>query len=132
MSRENVEIARQVFDALNRGDLPAAMKHAAPGFVFDFSRSRGLDGGVYGRDEMSKFQEGLVGVWESVHWETEELIEVAGDRLVTVQTAHMRGRDDIAVQTRGAWLWQFRDGRIARVTFFQERHEALAAAGLSE
>ena len=43
MSEENVEIARQTFDALNRDDLPAAMKHAAPDFVFDFSRSRGLD-----------------------------------------------------------------------------------------
>ena len=67
-----------------------------------------------------------------MRWETEEFIEAAGDRLITVQTAQMRGRDDIVVQTRGAWLWLFRDGRIARVTFFQERREALEAAGLSE
>jgi ketosteroid isomerase-like protein len=132
MSGENVEMARRVFDALNRDDLPAAMKQAAPDFVFDFSRSRGLDGGVYERDEMPKFQEVLGGIWESTYWEVEEFIEAAGDQLVTVQAAYMRGRDDIAVQTRGAWLWLFRDGRIARVTFFQERREALEAAGLSE
>jgi hypothetical protein len=44
----------------------------------------------------------------------------------------MRGRDDIVVPTRGAWLWVFSDGLIARITFFQERHEALDAAGLAE
>ena len=67
-----------------------------------------------------------------MRWETEEFIEAARERLVTVQTANMRGRDDIVVSTRGAWLWLFRDGLIARVTFFQERDEALEAAGLSE
>ena len=133
MSQENVEIARHVFDAMNRDDLPAVMEHAAPDFAFDFSRSRSFEGREYGRDEiLASSEETLLGLWESVRWEPEEFIEATGDRLVTVQTAYMRGRDDIAVQTRGAWLWQFRDGRIARVTFFQERREALEAAGLSE
>jgi ketosteroid isomerase-like protein len=129
---QNVEIARQIFDALNRDDTPAAMKHAAPDFVFDFSRSRGLDGGVYGRDDWLKLAEAIAGLWESVRWEAEEFIEAPEDRLVTVQTAYMRGRDDIVVPTRGAWLWVFSDGLIARITFFQERHEALDAAGLAE
>jgi len=132
MSEENVEIARRVFDALTHDDLPAAMKDAAPDFVFDFSRSRGLDRGVYGHEEWLKAGEAALGLWESVRWEVEEIIEAAEDRLVTVQTAYMRGRDDIVVQTRGAWLWLFRDGRIARVTFFQERRDALEAAGLEE
>ncbi len=132
MSQENVEIARQAFDALNRDDPSFLMKHAAPDFVFDFSRSRSFDGGVFGLDEMPAFQEAFGGLWESMRWEPEEFIGAAGDRLVTVQTAYMRGRDDIVVPTRGAWLWLFRDGRVARITFFQERREALEAAGLSE
>ena len=103
MSEENVEIARQTFDALNRDDLPAAMKHAAPDFVFDFSRSRGLDGGVYGRDEWLKLAEAAAGLWESVRWETEEFIEAAGDRLITVRSTH-------TVQTLGLVepLWAIR------------------------
>ena len=132
MSEENVQIARQVFDAMTCDDLPAAMEHAAPDFVFDFSRSRSFDGGEYGRDEMPALQETFGGLWESMRWEPEEFIEAPEDRLVTVQTAYMRGRDDIVVSTRGAFLWLFRDGRVARVTFFQERREALEAAGLSE
>ena len=132
MSQENVEIVRQAFAAMNRDDLPAVMKLATPDFVFDFSRSRSFDGGEYGRDEMPALRETFGGLWESVRWEPEEFIEAAGDRLVTVQTAYFAGRDDIVVPTRGAWLWLFRDGRVARITFFQERREALEAAGLSE
>jgi ketosteroid isomerase-like protein len=132
MSRENIETARQVFDAMNRDDLPAVMEHATADFVFDFSRSRSFDGGEYRRDEMPAFQEAFGGLWESMRWEPEEFIEAPEDRLVTVQTAYMRGRDDIVVPTKGAWLWLFRDGRVARVTFFQERREALEAAGLTE
>ena len=132
MSQENVEIARQAFDALNRDDLPAVLELAAPDFVFDFSRSRSFDGGEYGREEMPVLQQSFGGVWESMRWEVEEFIEASGDRLVTVQTAYMRGRDDIVVPTRGAWLWMFRNGRVARITFFQEPREALEAAGLSD
>jgi ketosteroid isomerase-like protein len=132
MPQEKAEIVQDVFDALTRDDLPAAMKDAASDFVFDFSRSRSFDGGKYRRDEMQGFQEDFGGLWESVTWEVEELIEAGEERLITVQTAHMRGRDGIVVPTRGAWLWLFRDGRIARVTFFQERREALESAGLAE
>lgn len=133
MSQEDVEIVHQVFDALTRDDYPAAMKLAAPDFVFDFSRSRSFEGAEYGREEMAVLRQNFGGgFWESTQWEAEEIIEAPGDRLVTVQTAHMRGRDDIVLPTRAAWLWQFRDGLVARVTHFQERREALEAAGLSE
>ena len=43
-----------------------------------------------------------------------------------------RGRDGIEVQARGVWVWTIRDGACARVTLYQEREEALEAAGLSE
>ncbi|MGH2925846.1 MAG: nuclear transport factor 2 family protein [Solirubrobacterales bacterium] len=131
MSQENVEMARRVFDALNRGDLPDAMEDAATDFTFDFSRSRSFERGVYGRDEVAGLQEALVGVWESMHWDATEFIE-RGDEVITPITTHQRGRQGIEVQTTVAWLWSFRDGRIARITFFQSREEALEAAGLSE
>ena len=43
-----------------------------------------------------------------------------------------RGRDGIEVQARGIWVWTIRDGSIVRVCLYQERHEALEAAGLEE
>jgi hypothetical protein len=62
MAQENVEIARRVFDALNRGDLPEVMNEMATGFTFDFSRSRNFERGVYGREEIPGLQDAFGGV----------------------------------------------------------------------
>jgi ketosteroid isomerase-like protein len=131
MSRENVEIVRAAIDALDRGDLAGAMKDTATDFIFDFSHSRSPERGVYGREDVPRLQDALTGVWESVRWEAEEFIE-AERQIVTPITMYNRGRDGIEVQARVAWLWSFRERRIARITFFQERREALEAAGLRE
>jgi ketosteroid isomerase-like protein len=132
MSQENVEIARAVINALDRGDIDAALKDAAPDFVFDFSRSVGLEAGVYKLDQMRTFFGRWVGeMWESSRFEADEFIE-AGDLVMTPVTNLLRGRDGIEVQARGAWVWTFRDGSVARITFYPERQDALEAAGLSE
>lgn len=132
MSEENVEIARHAVDALNRGDLRGAMKEMATDFVYDFSRSISPERGVYGREDIPRLWDAfVVGAWESVRYEPEKFIEV-GDRLITPITTYNRGRGGIEVQSRAAWLWSFRDRRIARITFFQDRGNALAAAELRE
>ena len=132
MSSENVEIVRAALDALNREDIDAALKDAAPDFVFDFSRSVGLEAGVYKLDQMRTFFGQWVGeMWESSRFEAEEFIE-AGDLVMTPVTNLLRGRDGIEVQARGAWVWTFRDGSVARITFYRERQDALEAAGLRE
>jgi ketosteroid isomerase-like protein len=43
---------------------------------------------------------------------------------------YFRGRDGLEVTARFTYLWTFRDGACVRVTIFQERNEALEAAGL--
>ena len=132
MSQENVEIVRAALDALNREDIDAALKDAAPDFVFDFSRSVGLEAGVYKLDQMRTFFGRWVGgMWESSRFEAYEFIE-AGDLVMTPVTNLLRGRDGIEVQARGAWVWTFRDGSVARITFYRERQDALEAAGLQE
>ena len=131
MSQENVEIVRAALDALNRGDGDAALKDMAPDFEFDFSRSIGTQPGVYRLDETRRFLDEFTGAWESVRWEADDFIE-ADEQVLTSLTTSFRGRDGIEVQARAAWVWTFRDGSVARISFYQERHEALEAAGLSE
>jgi ketosteroid isomerase-like protein len=131
MSQENVEIVRRVFEALNRGDLSGAMTASSTDFVFDFSRSISPERGVYGIEEIPRVIDTFIGPWESVRYEPEEFIE-ADDQVVTPFKMHNRGRDGIELQTRVAWVWKFRAGQVARITFFQNRREALDATGLSE
>jgi ketosteroid isomerase-like protein len=131
MSQENVEIVRAAIDALDRGDLAVALRDVTRDFEFDFSRSIGTRPGVYALNGAQSFWEDFTGAWESVHLAADEFID-ADEHVITPLTNSVRGRDGIEVQARTTWVWAFRDGRVARITFYQNRQEALEAARLNE
>jgi ketosteroid isomerase-like protein len=130
MSQENVEIARAFFEAYNREDFEAALKDAAPDFALDFSRSLGPYRGVYGLDQMRGLFEEINGTFESVWFEPHEFIDVA-EYVVVPVTTRFQGREGIEVKADVTHLWMFGDGAVVRVTLYQERQDALEAAGRS-
>ena len=73
----------------------------------------------------------VVESWEWVRLEPHELIEV-GEHVVVPLTMHGAGRDGIELKARFTMVWTIRDGKVVRVCLYQERDEALKAAGLSE
>jgi ketosteroid isomerase-like protein len=131
MSQENVEIVRAAFAAINLRDWDAALSDAAPDWEYDLSRAVGPFRGVYKLGQARRLFEEFTDPWESLRWEAEEFIE-AGEYVVTPFTNYLRGRDGIEVQARAAFLWTIRDRSIARICFYQERQQALEAAGLQE
>jgi ketosteroid isomerase-like protein len=131
MSQENVEIVRAAIDALNRGDWQSVLKDAAPDFKLDMSRSISPSRGVYERDQVTRFIEEFTGSWNSLRLEPHEFIEVS-EQVIVPWTALFVGRDGVEVQARVTWTWTVRDGAIKGVAMFQERRDALDAAGLSE
>src|SRR5262245_12992843 len=131
MSQENVEIVRALLDALNRGDWEAAMKDAVADGEFDWTRALGPYRGTYRPHQMRQLIEEFLHTFESHRFEPEEFID-AGDRVVVPFTGSLRGRDGIEVEARNTWLFTIRNGKIERVCLYQERQEALEAAGLSE
>ena len=131
MSQENVELVRATYDAYNRRDLDAALKDTAPEFELDWTRAVGPQRGVYGLDQIRVFLVDFLEAFESTQVEPDEFIE-AGDQVVVPQTGHIRGRDGIEVTARVALVWTIRDGAIVRVCLYQQKREALEAAGLSE
>ena len=131
MSQENVEIVRAAYDAYNRGDLDAALEHAAPDVELDWSRGVGPNSGVYKLDQMRSFFGDFTDTFESVRVEPDEFIE-AGDHVVVPQTGYIRGRDGIEATARVSLVWTCRDGAIVRICLYQEKREALEAAGLQE
>jgi len=131
MSQENVELVRAAIDAFNRRDWDAMLKDAAPGFEYDLSRAIGPNRGVYGPDHFRGVIDEFVRSWGSVQLDPHEFVEV-GPHVVVPWTALFTGRDGVAVEARVAWTFTFRDGEIERPCLYQERREALEAAGLSE
>jgi ketosteroid isomerase-like protein len=131
MSQENVEIVRAAIDAYNRGDVDAAFKDVIPDFEYDQTRAVGIDRGIFNLEQFQSLLATFTDSWESFTIGADELID-AGEDVVMPFTNVARGRDGIEVQARGIWVWTIRDGSIVGACLYQERQEALEAAGLSE
>jgi len=132
MSRENVEVVRRSQDAWNRRDLTTWLASFRSDAEIDWSRSRGPLKGVYrGHDEHQVFWDAFWSTFEDVQVEMHGFTEV-GSEVVVSNTAHVRGRQGIEVTARSTFVWSVENGQISRFRMFQERAEALEAAGLSE
>jgi ketosteroid isomerase-like protein len=132
MSEENVEIVRRSIEAWNRCDPMTLSALWRSDGEIDWSRANGPFKGVYrGQRERETF-------WNEF-WSTFDVVEVelsdfrqTGPYVLASNTAHMRGRDGIEVSARSTVVYTFEDGLITRLRMFQERAEALEAAGLRE
>ena len=121
MSQEAVEIVRLSIDALNRRDLDAASRYVDPAIELDWSRFRGLAAGVYREEPAAR------GFWITPL----EFIE-AGDQVVVPNCTLLCGRDGIEAVVRSVPVVTVRSGRIVEWRLYQEKAEALRAAGLRE
>ena len=131
MSEENVEIVRQVYERLNRGDAEGVVELCDDELVMDMSE-RVFNPDTYrGHDGIRRFCEGVSDAWESYRWDVEET-RVAGDSVVAMLYCQAQGREGgPRVDWRVAWLWRFRQGRPVSIRFYRDRADALEAAGLS-
>jgi ketosteroid isomerase-like protein len=132
MSEENVEVVRAAIEAWNRRDLATWLARFTPDGGIDWSRSRGPLKGVYrGHGELEAFWDGFWSTFEDVQIETHGFTE-AGSEVVVSNTGHIRGRDGIEVVARSTFVHTVENGQITWLRMFQERPEALEAAGLRE
>jgi ketosteroid isomerase-like protein len=135
MSQENVEIVRRLLELFDRADYETGIETWAPDAILDWSASHGPFAGVYrGRAEIRAFRQQFTGTFDEVRLEPEleGAVEVESDALVVETVGYFRGRDGIEVQARSAWLIRFRDHKVAELTLYQTKQEALEAVGLRE
>jgi ketosteroid isomerase-like protein len=132
MSQENVEVVQRHIEAWNRRDLTAWWATFRSDAEIDWSRARAPYKGVYrGHGQCKAFWEEFWSTFEDVQLETHNLT-TAGSEVVFSNTAHMRGREGIKVVARSTLVFTIDNGQIACLRLFQERAEALEAAGLRE
>ena len=133
MSQENVGAVRRHNEAWNRRDLTTWLASFHPDAEIDWSRSRAPHKGVYrGHGEIDTFWDVFWSTFEDVQLETTHGFTEAGSEVVYSNTAHMRGREGIEVIARSVLVFTVENGQITRLRLFQERAEALEAAGLPE
>lgn len=132
MSQHNVEIVRRAIEALNRGDMEAALHSSDPEVEVDWSRSRGLSPGIHhGYAAALAFWSSLHETFDDITVSPQEFIE-HGDHVLVPNRTRFRGREGIEVDTRSTVVVTLRNGRILRWRLFQERQDALEAMGLSQ
>ena len=130
MADARVELIEALTAATSRDEYEAVWAMYHPDVVYDWSRSRGPYHGVYsGLAEVQRFLEGMQDAWADLEFFHTELIP-CGRGVVRVGGMRAKGRSSgVGIEATGAQLFEFEDGLVRRVTLFQSRDEALAAAG---
>ena len=136
MSQENVEIVRGIYDAVARRDAAAPFEVYAEEIVWDVSNARRgalMSKPVYrGHDGVREFWRDGLSVFGEINLEVEGLID-AGDQVLAVIREREVGRASGApVETAHLAVWTLTDGKVVQMQVFDDRQEALEAAGLRE
>jgi uncharacterized protein len=127
VARDNVEILRHAYEALNRGEIDTAMSVLEPEAEWQ-EHSDLPEADVYrGRDTIRNFLMSFLDSWEKFRQETEELVD-GGDRVAVMLRMAGKGKGSgIEVEARYAHLWTMRNGKGARVDAYADCDEALEA-----
>jgi ketosteroid isomerase-like protein len=132
MSQENVETLRQSFEAFDRRDRSAWLASHDQDVEVVTDRYWPEANAVRGRDAAWEFYVKVAEAFERLLARDAELMD-GGDAVVAHQRSDVRGRASGAEVELDYWVVvTFQDGRIVREAWFEDRAEALEAAGLSE
>jgi ketosteroid isomerase-like protein len=133
MSQENVEIVRQAFAAINRGDRETAFGFADPEIVVDATRRVFNPTTYVGIQGIRAWAADMDEVWEEFRAEEIEFFD-AGDSVVVFIRLHGKGTGSgVEVGQSVAGIWTVRNRRIVRVEIgYTDVPEALEALDLSE
>ena len=132
MSRENVEVIRRVYAEWGRGnfrtpevfDPDVHVIWINPIFVAE-SETRGIEA-------LNRAMQEFLSAWEHGTAVAGEIFD-GGEQVLAENVWHARGRrSGIEVEVRLWSVWTLSDGRATRVVQYEDRAEALEAAGLSE
>jgi uncharacterized protein len=132
VTRDNVEILRHAYEALNEGDVDGALGVLQSDAEWQ-EHSDLPEAGVYrSRAAIKTFLCAYLDSWEEFHQETEDLID-SGDRVAVVLRMAARGKGSgIEVEARYAHLWTMQGGMGVRVDAYADPDAALEALKQSQ
>jgi ketosteroid isomerase-like protein len=134
MASDNVELLRPIYAEWARGNWVPRFDVYAPDYEWGWS-DEFLDFGGIVRDDTEETSERLrqwLSPWRDWRCEVERFV-AEGDTVVALTRYRGRGKTSgAAVDTEGAHVWTFRDGRVTRLVVYSSRETALKDAGLAD
>ena len=129
MSQENVDTARRFVEAVNRGDYKTAAANLDPELEIDdtdIPESTGADS-FYAW--LARWDQ----AWEDWRIEDLQIRPVGADRTISLFKMIVRGKGSgIELTREDAVLANFRNGKIVRIAYYNDRAKALEHAGPEE
>ena len=134
MSQENVEIVRRGWDAWQRGDFEALVSDWDPDVIWDTSHFRDWpESSYYGIEGIQRFLGEWLEVWGNYDINIEKVVSTPDGRVLSLFThVGKGGRSGVPMDLAMAQIATLREGRIIRFDNFDDRTQALKAAGISE
>jgi ketosteroid isomerase-like protein len=128
VSESRLDLVRRAITAFNERDVEGMRALGGDDFEYDWTRSIGLNRGVYrGEEGFLDFIDDQWATFSEVRVEVRELLPL-GDHVLATMTTHGRGREGVAVRANSFQLFSFEGDRLVRLTLFQDRDEAIEAA----
>jgi ketosteroid isomerase-like protein len=130
VSRENVDIVRFALGAFNRRDGPGFDALLTADAEIVPVRAAVEDVVYTGPRAGSQYCVAVDERWDDLRWEVEDIRD-GGEWVLALGNIQGRGRDSgAAIDAKGAWVANLRDGKIARFQTFSDRAAALKAVEL--
>ncbi len=125
MSDADITTVRGSYEALNEGDVEAALEALDPDAVWRDSPELPGGGEFRGREELGRFLRDFLAEWRDFHQRIDDAVR-EGERVAVLIHLSATGRaSGIEVDTRYAHLWTMRDGIGVRVDAYRDPEEAL-------
>jgi len=133
MSQENVEIGRLLADATNRREKAAFLALCDPEIEWVPPAEWPETATIRGPEAVWDFMVQLDEPWEEGPYELLEVVDGGSDKVAWHLRRQVRGKTSGVDAAFDYWtVTTFRDGKVVRFEWFQDRGQALEAGGLRE
>jgi ketosteroid isomerase-like protein len=125
--QSDVELVRDIIDALNRGDVDGMLARMHPDFEWRPLEASPVARVYRGHGQVRRYIEDWLSTLEGVRIDLEDPAAV-DDRVVAPVHAQGRGRaSGLALEARFCQVWTLHSGTAVRMDEYQTREDALAA-----
>jgi ketosteroid isomerase-like protein len=134
MASANVELVRSIYAGWERGDY-SATDWADPA-IEAVSADGPVTGSSKGLAGMADLTRDFLSAWEEYRTEADEYRELDTERVLVLSKFLARGKRSGLelgqIQTKGAALFNIRNGKVIKVVRYWDRERALSELGLKE
>ena len=128
---DQVEMVRRGYELFNHGDVEGSLDMLHPEIEWHTYIVPGPGGGTYhGHDGVRELWSDAKRVFGGFKNIPEQILETRDQVVAFVRVEGVGTQSGVPVEARIAHLYSFRDGKVIRIESFENRDEALRAAGI--